>query len=256
MAAIGAVLFVIGLSGLFGFVVLPLARQHEDVGPLGAIERALGLPVTLPPSAQPELVAEAPASKLAWGVETLALIDAGDPERGRIVAEPCAACHGQTGISEVPQNPNLAAQDRAALFKQLYDFRAGSRVNEIMSPFAQPLSDTEIADVAAYFAAQSGPPPPSAFWPPRGPVADLVERGDPARSLPACTTCHGAGEGAGAPLGTPILAGQHPEYVATQLRLFASGQRASDIYGRMRVIAAKLTEPEIDAIAKYYATAR
>ena len=54
------------------------------------------------------------------------------------------------------------------------------------------------------------------------------------------------------PIETPILAEQGQEYIVRQLKLYASGERRNDVYGRMRIIAAKLTPGEIDGLAAYY----
>ena len=80
----------------------------------------------------------------------------------------------------------------------------------------------------------------------------LVELGDPSRNIPPCAACHRPGSGG--PIETPILAEQREEYLASQLKLYASGERRNDVYGRMRTIAAKLTPTEINGLAGYYRT--
>src|SRR5271154_3711636 len=81
-------------------------------------------------------------------------------------------------------------------------------------------------------------------------VARLVERRDPAPGLPACSACHGSNSGG--PIETPALSRQSKEYLASQLRAFKGGTRRNDIYTRMRSIAAKLTEREVDALADFF----
>jgi cytochrome c553 len=83
-------------------------------------------------------------------------------------------------------------------------------------------------------------------------IVQLVEKGDPARSLPACNACHGAT--AGGPIETPTIAQQNRDYLANQLRAFKAGARRNDIYTRMRSVAARLSEREIDRLATYYST--
>jgi cytochrome c553 len=78
----------------------------------------------------------------------------------------------------------------------------------------------------------------------------MVELGDPSRNIPPCAACHRAGSGG--PIETPILAEQGEEYLVTQLKAYASGERRNDIYGRMRFIAARLTDDEISGLARYY----
>ncbi len=65
----------------------------------------------------------------------------------------CQACHGTDGISNVPEAPNIAAQTESYLAMQLKAFKSGARKNETMSVVAQTLSDKDIEDLAAYFAA-------------------------------------------------------------------------------------------------------
>jgi cytochrome c553 len=77
------------------------------------------------------------------------------PERGRAkVQEVCFACHGEQGMSVSPEYPNLAGQSGAAIYKQLSDYRTGSRANQVMMYIAKALDESTLADVAAYYAAQ------------------------------------------------------------------------------------------------------
>lgn len=62
----------------------------------------------------------------------------------------CAACHGTKGISIAPIYPNLAGQKEEYLVSQIKAFRDGSRPNPIMEPMAKGLTDTDIANIAAY----------------------------------------------------------------------------------------------------------
>jgi cytochrome c553 len=76
---------------------------------------------------------------------------AADLAAGKTRSAQCAACHGPDGHAVMPQTPNLAGQDEDYLVEQLKAFRSGERQNETMSVIAKPLSDTEIADLAAYY---------------------------------------------------------------------------------------------------------
>ncbi|TAG79550.1 MAG: cytochrome c [Betaproteobacteria bacterium] len=73
---------------------------------------------------------------------------------GAKAKEVCAACHGQDGNSTDPNNPRLAGQWRDYLEKALRDYRSGERKNAIMAGFAKGLSDADIRNLAAYYAAQ------------------------------------------------------------------------------------------------------
>ncbi len=79
---------------------------------------------------------------------------AGDVAAGKAKSAICAACHGATGISMNPMWPNLAGQKEQYLVKQIKAFRDGSRKDPTMAPMVAGLSDDDIANLAAYFAAQ------------------------------------------------------------------------------------------------------
>ena len=74
-------------------------------------------------------------------------------QSGRVKARACVVCHGELGISVLPNAPHLAGQPEAYLATQLKAYRSGARANEIMSVIAKPLTDAEIADVSAWFAS-------------------------------------------------------------------------------------------------------
>lgn len=81
-----------------------------------------------------------------------------DIEAGKAkVATVCAACHGATGVSVSDSIPNLAAQRAGYLEAQLKALKDGTRKNPIMNAIASQLSADEMANVAAFFAAQPGP---------------------------------------------------------------------------------------------------
>jgi len=82
----------------------------------------------------------------------------GDAAAGKAIARNCAACHGETGISPNPAWPSLARQQPGYLVETLKEFRAGLRKDPMMAGVARGLSDADIANVAAHFAAESCAP--------------------------------------------------------------------------------------------------
>ena len=78
---------------------------------------------------------------------------AGEVAGGRIKANACAVCHGPMGLATLPDAPNLAGQPAMYLAAQLKAYRGGSRQHEVMSLMAKPLSDTDIDDLAAWYAS-------------------------------------------------------------------------------------------------------
>mgnify|MGYP003388599407 CR=1 FL=1 len=78
---------------------------------------------------------------------------AGDAAAGKGKSMMCGACHGPAGISSVPAYPNLAGKKEADLIKQLKDIKSGARNAPTMKGIVASLSDTDIADLAAYYAS-------------------------------------------------------------------------------------------------------
>jgi len=89
----------------------------------------------------------------------LGLAEAADARNGAKLAEGCAACHGPAGVSVSADIPNLAAQKGDYVTAQLKAFREGRRSNPLMNAVAAGLSDDDIADLAAHFAALPGATP-------------------------------------------------------------------------------------------------
>ncbi len=177
---------------------------------------------------------------------------AGDAEAGKTKAAACAACHGADGNSMVPTFPKLAGQHESYLTKQLADFKSGARTDPTMTGMAMPLSDQDMADLAAYFASQK-----VAIGSANAEKAVLGKKiylgGDKAKGISACMACHGP-SGAGNPGAKfPALQGQQSMYTVKQLQDFRSGARANDTAKIMPSIAARMSDAEIEAVAEYIA---
>ncbi len=84
------------------------------------------------------------------GASSLALAD---PTAGKIKAQMCAPCHGANGLAVAPNTPHLAGQPEPYLVDQLKAYRSGKRAHEVMTVVAKPLTDADIADLAAWFAS-------------------------------------------------------------------------------------------------------
>ncbi|HEV7814172.1 MAG TPA: cytochrome c [Janthinobacterium sp.] len=92
------------------------------------------------------------AAALLGAGAVLALPAAADElAAGKTKAQSCAVCHGAKGISQMPGAPNLAGQNAIYVTEQLKNYRSGKRSNEIMNVIAKPLTDAEIANLAAWF---------------------------------------------------------------------------------------------------------
>ena len=82
---------------------------------------------------------------------------------GKDKAANCAACHsegglygsGAPGVSGTPTWPNLAGQNSEYLANTLRSYQDGSRIHAVMSSIARNLSDSDIEELAAYYASMS-----------------------------------------------------------------------------------------------------
>lgn len=184
-----------------------------------------------------------------------------DLAKGKQIATTvCVGCHGADGNSTGPAFPKLAGQHASYLLKQARNFKAPEgdaerRVNAMMNGMVAALSDDDLRSVTAYYASQPYKPEVAR----NRQTLDIAQRlwraGDAARGIPACAGCHGPA-GAGLPAQFPRLAGQFPEYTEAQLKAFRTAERANDPNKMMRMIAVKMTDAEIRAIADYAAGLR
>lgn len=249
-----AVMSILLVGILLGVVVIPVVQGWgAGLDAYTAICRALGILPGSPARPQPlDKTPPTPVSRVVWTPDVLQILARADVAKGRAkVQEVCVACHGENGVSPSADFPHLAGQSGAAIYKQLYDYRTGSRTHPLMTDVAKALDESIIADVAAYYAGQPqrNPLPATLAEAPRS-IVQLIELGDPSRNIPPCASCHRAG--AGGPIETPVLAEQRDEYLVQQLKLYASGERRNDVYGRMRLIASRLTDAEMKSLAAYY----
>jgi len=234
-------------STLGGFIVLPyLYPNFEFRGAWDAICSAAGIA-----RASSSANAIQPDYKISTVSLTSDMFMRPSPEaigRGATLAQQCAICHGPTGISRA-DSPNLSGQYAAVIYKQLVDFKTGARVNAVMTPFAAPLSDQDMRDIAVYYAYLPRLPayhPEQSAQPP-----NVVIYGAPMRGIAPCGSCHGTLDNKA---GSPWLEGQAAAYIKAQLGAFASGARRNDSGGLMRNIARRMTPEEIDQAARYYSS--
>ncbi len=193
------------------------------------------------------------AAAFLFAAMPLAVAD--DEMHERLAA--CAACHGEQGqgVRGAEYFPHLAGKPSGYLLEQLQGFRDGRRSNTQMTWLVQYLDDAYMKEIADYYST----------LPPRTNVADahpnlsadqaalaarLVNDGDEARHLPACSACHGKNL-AGLQPGVPALVALPADYVAAQLGAWRIGTRKSVAPDCMHDVATKLSEPEITAIATY-----
>ena len=155
------------------------------------------------------------------------------------LAQACVACHGKAGVSSNPDWPNIAGQKAGYLEVQLKAFRDGQRSNPVMMPFVKNLSDSDITELAEFYAGQSSAKSANGD-------ASLIVTGENLSAY--CKACHGM---TGKPVAGvwPNLAGQQARYLQTQLRAYKSGQR---VHAHMQTVLKPFGDAEFAALAAYY----
>ncbi len=175
---------------------------------------------------------------------------AGDAASGKQLSASCAACHGSDGNSPAASFPKLAGLGEKYLLKQLKDFKSGARANPIMAGQVAVLNESQMGDVAAYYASQTR----SVGYAAKDKVAlgeKIFRAGNKATGVPACLACHGAdGQGMSA-AGFPALGGQHGDYIKAQLVAFQEDKRTNDASKVMRDIAGRMSNKEVSAVSSY-----
>ena len=179
------------------------------------------------------------APKLAGVVAAVA----GDAAAGgKKHAASCASCHGAAGISPNDTWPSLAGQSAAYLVRILGAYKSGDQSDVMMSPVAKTLGDSDIQNLAAYYAGLSCKAAPG-----EAPTDDAAA----GKILAAknCAACHGE-TGIGSNPAWPRLAGQKSGYLVNALKAFRAGLRKDPM---MAGITRGLSDADIDNLAAYYA---
>ena len=160
----------------------------------------------------------------------------------------CFTCHGIEGQGDGVGVPRLAGLDAGYLQKQMEDYAADIRHHDVMSAIARRMDADSRRDVALYYASLPAP----AITGPARPMP-AIWNGDPARNIPACSTCHGMnGEGVGP--GNPAVSGQPAAYTIDQLMRWKRAERRNDPRSVMTLAVADLTVSEVSAIALWLET--
>ena len=151
----------------------------------------------------------------------------------------CVNCHGESGISKIPEVPNLAGQNPAYLLEQIRKFGSGERKDQFMQGLIKVLKDDERIQIALFFGSQAVPPSKA------DPVQ--VARGKELFTK-LCVRCHG--EAARGDATIPRLAGQQIPYVVTSVTRYRDGTgiRNNQL---MSIATSTLKNEDIKAIANY-----
>jgi len=178
----------------------------------------------------------------------------GDAKAGAQLVTACQACHGTDGRGLAPNYPNIGGQNEKYLFRQLQMIQDGSREAVLMAGQLNGKSETDLRNIAAFYASQ-----PATFAQAEGPdeqialAQQLYRGGSHEKGVAACTACHSPTGSGNAPAGFPSISGQQAVYTIEQLTNYREGKRATDeeYGGMMRQVAANLNDTEIAALADY-----
>lgn len=97
------------------------------------------------------------AVMLAGSMSMAVAAEKGNAAAGATKSKPCAACHGAEGDKTIDgQYPRLAGQYADYLLRSLHEYKNGHRDNAIMAGFVKELTAQDLADLAAFYAAQNG----------------------------------------------------------------------------------------------------
>jgi len=162
----------------------------------------------------------------------------GDPKAGEAAAGDCATCHGADGNAGSPSVPTLAGQDARYFIKAMQAYQDGKRKHEKMAEAVARLDETQIENLAAFYASQQ---------PRRRNVrapfttAEWVQR---------CERCHGLNGNSTDPR-FPMLAGQNEAYLRKAMQSYASGARTTSV---MHAMSEPLSQADIERIVAHYAS--
>ena len=172
---------------------------------------------------------------------------AADLAAGAAKAVVCMACHGPAGVSQLPNTPSLAGQPDGFLQWQLVYFRSAARKDPVMQPMAAGLTDDDIRNLSAYFAAQKPAPPGDSA----GADPTQFALGKKLAQEHRCASCHldsYAGTQA-----TPRLAQQRDDYLLKALHDFKSGARVGGGVAAMADVVQPLGDEQLRALAHFMA---
>ncbi len=167
----------------------------------------------------------------------------GDAARGEILAYTCLGCHGIAGYRNAYPSyrvPKLGGQSEAYVVAALRAYKSGERTHATMRAQAASLSDDDMRDIAAYFAAygEAGIGDPPAV------VPDIVT---------TCAACHGE-NGEGQSPEWPTLSGQHEDYLVNALKQYKLETVSERRNAIMAGLVTVLSDQDIAVLSEYYAS--
>jgi cytochrome c553 len=163
----------------------------------------------------------------------------------------CSACHGFGGNSPGNTVPIIAGMAPNYFKKAVKDYAEGKRPSPEMEPYSKYILQAGVDEIAAYFAAQKKQPTRIKVDP------QAAKRG---ASLAAqCTACHTPQAESDPEKGFPVLRGQPPGYLTTQLLILKEDKRKLDdaaLDDLKKKLLKPLGDQEIADLAAYFSSLR
>jgi cytochrome c553 len=160
----------------------------------------------------------------------------GDPAAGEPLTGVCGGCHGSHGVSTDTATPSLAGQDARYLVEAIKAYRS-TRKREDMRLYVTGLSDKDISNIAAFYAAQKSRPAEKG----QTIVQELTEK---------CNRCHG-GDVENPAMIVPKISGQDRDYLIKALRAYRDDKRESTTMHKMSL---PYSDSIIESVASFYAS--
>ena len=183
-----------------------------------------------------------------------AMAQTADIAAGHNAAAMCIGCHGiqgyQASFPEVYKVPKISGQNKEYIAASLNAYKKGERKHPTMRGIAGPLSDGEIANLAAFYEQDGAtlvkPVSDAPTAAPNAEVAALLTKG-------ACVSCHGTNFSKPISAAYPKIAGQNADYLYAALRAY--GTEKNPQVGRANGIMGAQVKPysrkELKAMADY-----
>ena len=164
-------------------------------------------------------------------------------ESGKLKAQTCLGCHGVPSYSNVYPSyhvPKLVGQHAPYIVAALKAYQSGERSHPTMRAQAAGLTESDMADIAAFFSNyKAASPSPSQAMPPSEELKDKVA---------VCAACHNIDGNSQLPE-NPRLAGQYRDYLYQSLLNYKEGKRKNPI---MLGIIATLDEADMKLLSLYF----
>jgi cytochrome c553 len=177
----------------------------------------------------------------------------GDAKAGEKKNAMCIGCHGivgyQSSFPEIHKVPKISGQSEKYIASALNAYKKGERKHASMRGIAQSLTEQDIADLSAFYAASgtvAGAAAPGKAADGSAKAMELVTKG-------ACASCHGDSFSKPIDPSYPKIAGQHSDYLYVALKAYKIENNAQIGRGNaiMGGIAKQFSNAELKEMANY-----